>query len=173
MCDYKTCTKCGESKLLEEYYRDKKTRDGRTYTCKECVKEYRQRSDVKERRRNYLIEYRQRPGVKQKEREAVKKYQSKPGNRERKIKRDRERRRRPKVKEQIRAYTRSQAVKDRQSQRNKADAEALTDYYISKIIYIQSGKVIPHSEAPPELIELKRQSIKLKRLIKQKQDEQE
>ena len=36
----KTCTGCGESKLLEEYYKDKTDKYGRRAKCKECVKAY-------------------------------------------------------------------------------------------------------------------------------------
>ena len=34
----KTCSKCGESKALTEYYGDKAKRDGRSSHCKSCVK---------------------------------------------------------------------------------------------------------------------------------------
>jgi hypothetical protein len=32
----KTCTKCGQSKPLSEYYRDAKARDGHQFHCKQC-----------------------------------------------------------------------------------------------------------------------------------------
>ena len=35
----KTCTKCQESKPLEEFYRDKRAVDGRQFRCKACQKE--------------------------------------------------------------------------------------------------------------------------------------
>lgn len=35
----KTCTKCGETKPLEEYHRRANVRDGRTSSCKACVSE--------------------------------------------------------------------------------------------------------------------------------------
>lgn len=34
----KTCRKCGEKKPLEDFYRAKKSPDGRQYICKECKK---------------------------------------------------------------------------------------------------------------------------------------
>lgn len=36
----KTCTKCGETKPLDEYYRNNGMRDGRLNTCKKCSAEY-------------------------------------------------------------------------------------------------------------------------------------
>ena len=36
----KVCAKCGEWKALEEYHKNKKTKDGRGTYCKECQKEY-------------------------------------------------------------------------------------------------------------------------------------
>ena len=33
---HKACTKCGEDKLLSEYYRDKRARDGLRPSCKNC-----------------------------------------------------------------------------------------------------------------------------------------
>ena len=34
----KRCTKCGETKPLDEYHRDKRSKDGRVPRCKACVK---------------------------------------------------------------------------------------------------------------------------------------
>jgi hypothetical protein len=36
--DYKRCKTCGEEKPLEEFYRHKRTKDGRNTECKECTK---------------------------------------------------------------------------------------------------------------------------------------
>ena len=36
----KVCAKCGEWKTLEEYHKNKKTKDGRGTYCKECQKKY-------------------------------------------------------------------------------------------------------------------------------------
>ena len=38
----KTCSKCGEEKLLDEFNRDKTRKDGRRSRCKLCVRKYRQ-----------------------------------------------------------------------------------------------------------------------------------
>lgn len=34
----KTCSKCRQTKPLDEYYRDKSNGDGKTYRCKVCIK---------------------------------------------------------------------------------------------------------------------------------------
>lgn len=39
--DTKTCTKCGETKPLDEFYRDRAARDGRKSYCKRCREEQR------------------------------------------------------------------------------------------------------------------------------------
>ena len=39
----KTCTKCGETKPLDDFHRDKRRPDGRRSDCKECVLEYKRR----------------------------------------------------------------------------------------------------------------------------------
>lgn len=38
MEDIKKCSKCGFPKPLEEFFRDKRTKDGRAGRCKECDK---------------------------------------------------------------------------------------------------------------------------------------
>ena len=48
---YKTCTKCGNEKLLIDFYGDKRARDGKQSCCKVCHKAGRQTEEVKARRR--------------------------------------------------------------------------------------------------------------------------
>ena len=52
----KTCTKCGETKPLDDFHRDKTGAGGRKPHCKECVREYKRRyyeeNRDKERERN-------------------------------------------------------------------------------------------------------------------------
>lgn len=54
----KTCTKCGDTKPLDAFYRNKSGRDGRVARCKPCVlaqkAEYDARPEVKARRAEYL-----------------------------------------------------------------------------------------------------------------------
>ena len=58
----KTCTKCGETKPLDDFHRDKTRAGGRRPECKECVREYRRRyreenrDKVRESKRRYYEE---------------------------------------------------------------------------------------------------------------------
>ena len=54
----KVCTKCGEWKPLEEFYRNKNYKDGRSHHCKVCHKQYTAKSEEKiEKRKKYMNEY--------------------------------------------------------------------------------------------------------------------
>ena len=54
----KTCTKCGETKPLDDFYRDKTGAGGRRPDCKECVREYSRR--YHEENRDKVLESRRR-----------------------------------------------------------------------------------------------------------------
>jgi 5-methylcytosine-specific restriction endonuclease McrA len=43
MTTHKTCTKCKQSKAMDEFHRNKNTEDGRCYNCKQCVSDYQRR----------------------------------------------------------------------------------------------------------------------------------
>jgi len=74
----KTCSKCKLSKDTNEFYKDKYKKDGFSCHCKECIKEYSNRPDVKQHNKEYIKEYgkgyRDRPEVKQRNKEYNKKY---------------------------------------------------------------------------------------------------
>lgn len=57
----KTCTKCGEEKALEDFYRDRRCRDGRRPDCKGCRNltnsKYYAQQDVRERQADYRRQY--------------------------------------------------------------------------------------------------------------------
>ncbi len=50
---YKVCTKCKKRKLIEEFYREKRKRDGYDTRCKNCVNGY-QSQYRQEHRKQYL-----------------------------------------------------------------------------------------------------------------------
>ena len=54
----KTCTKCGETKPLDDFHRDKTRAGGRYPHCKECVREYNRRHY--EENRDKRLEYNRR-----------------------------------------------------------------------------------------------------------------
>ena len=57
----KTCTKCGETKPLDDFHRDKTRSGGRRSDCKECRREYsrRYREENRDERREYDRRYRE------------------------------------------------------------------------------------------------------------------
>lgn len=52
----KTCTKCNELKSIDEFYKDKRNKDGYRYTCKQCDKEYK-KTYYKDNIENYRHAY--------------------------------------------------------------------------------------------------------------------
>lgn len=61
ICDEKECTRCGEFKPYNEFYRDKKSKDGWNYWCKKCHAEknrlYRlaNKEEIAEQKRLYYL----------------------------------------------------------------------------------------------------------------------
>ena len=62
----RVCKKCGEEKLLEEFSKDKKLTNGRSYRCKKCANEYTKKwrhgnkehsNRIKERQAKYSKKY--------------------------------------------------------------------------------------------------------------------
>lgn len=189
--DIKRCTKCGEEKPLSEYHRNRRVKSGYTSSCKACRKAYNcaynQRADVKEKHREREKIRRQRADVKEQyyeycQRADVKEQRLKNSRKKESKKRmqdwGREYRQRPDVKERIhkyrRTYSQTQAYRDSMRKRALQAVKELSDNYIKSIIRQTSGRVLKFSDIPPDLVELKRQSIKLKRTInKIKEDEQD
>ena len=110
----KVCPKCKKEKLLsaEFFYRNKSKKSGLCSHCKECilkqVKEYNQRPEVKERKREYMKrygkEYRQRPEMKEYMKRYGKEYRQKPEVKERRREREKEYYHKPEVKERVLEY---------------------------------------------------------------------
>ena len=59
----KACTKCKVEKELSEFYRHKRTKDGRRWSCISCYKARYQKPEVKARVADSRREYGQRPHV--------------------------------------------------------------------------------------------------------------
>lgn len=53
----KTCTKCYKIKLISEFNKQKKAKDGHSYWCKECVKEYQKenKKKIKKQKKRYYL----------------------------------------------------------------------------------------------------------------------
>jgi len=101
----KRCSKCGQWKALDEFFRDKSSKDGRRPRCKACEREgdrkRKQTPEYKERERKrkqtpeykeYMREYQQTPEYKERERERMRKRQQDPKYKERQREYDRKRR---------------------------------------------------------------------------------
>lgn len=56
---FKLCYKCGKTKPITEFHKDKSKQDGLNYLCKECTKEYFQLPKVQERIKKYRQTYHQ------------------------------------------------------------------------------------------------------------------
>jgi len=106
----KVCLKCKKEKPLnaEFFHRNKSRKSGFQDHCKECRaeirKEYCQRPEVKERRKEYMKEwgreYYQRPEVKERAKEYMKEYNQRPEVKEKR----KEYNQRPEVKEKKKEY---------------------------------------------------------------------
>lgn len=75
----KTCNKCGEVKSLDEFFKDKTKKDGYYYSCKMCIKQYRQSEKIKEYTKQYhqsekYKEYQKQYPQSEKRKEYIKRY---------------------------------------------------------------------------------------------------
>ena len=108
----KVCSKCGQSKDLEDFSPDKRTKDGRTYVCRDCERErklqwerqkyqfdaeYREKRLRKSRERRKL-KYHQDPEYRKRLSEKLKEWRSDPENARKKSERDKRYRRENKEK---------------------------------------------------------------------------
>ncbi len=113
----------------------------------------------------YHKAYAQKPGVKEKDRL----YQQRPDVKERK----RINARKPERVEYQKKYMGSPGVKERLNGYQRQRAAAAADSYIKELINKRTNGVLKFNDIPTELIEAQRQSLILKRTIKQKQQQNE
>lgn len=68
----KTCTRCGQTKALEEFNRNRQEKNGRHAYCKACQREYnaRYRAENRERQREYAARWRAENRERERERVA-------------------------------------------------------------------------------------------------------
>lgn len=138
----------------------------------ERTRQYRQRPGVKELATERMRQYRQRPEVK----ELDKQYRQTPEYKERNNERKRRYYQTPDGKERTserkRRYCQTPEAKQLANARARHYSQQAEDVYIKGLIYSQSKGLLTAKDMPPQIIELKRQSLILKRTIKQKEDEQ-
>ena len=159
----KICTKCGEEKSLEEFYKDRRRKDGFYPQCKICLKKYQRK--YKEQNRDKYLEH-------------SKKYQRKyrEQNRDKRLEENRkyyEQNRDKRLEYSKKYHEQNQDYFLEHSKKYSRKCRInLVDNYIKKILSQKFG--IKFQDITPELIEQKRAIIQLKRLIKQlKQKENE
>lgn len=110
---------------------------------RQSIKQRREKPEVKERLKGYAKAFRAKPWFKERAKEYAKNYYTNP-----------------KIKERVRNRVRSQI-------------KQLDDRYVKLTLRLQSGKKIKASDIPIDLVDLKRKLIELKRLLKQKNKEDE
>jgi hypothetical protein len=154
----------GAKERRKGYNQNPKSKEARTAWAQskkgvEYMKIYSQKPEIKE----YHKKYKQKPEVKMKDKE----YKQKPEVKEmRRISSGK-----PKRKEYQKNYMKKPEVKERLNGYQRQRSRDVGDTYAKDLIYKKINGVLKHSEIPPELVELQRQSIILKRTIKQKQQE--
>ena len=164
----KTCKKCGETKALELFCSEPRNLDGKAYKCLECRRKARrefvkanpeiakkQQRQWAENCKEWRKEYDKKRAVTHKEKILAGKRRWEQANREY---RD----------EQHRKWLKENPDKVKQHNKNRAvvgkiERATLTDKYIKHTLNYQSK--VRLKEFPRELIEAKRELIKLRRMI--------
>lgn len=71
---FKRCNKCGEMKLIGDFYKDKKNSDGRNFWCKECVRKHQAKHYRKNAERIRAVSAKYRKENPEKAKSCVKKW---------------------------------------------------------------------------------------------------
>ena len=129
--------------------------------CGSC---YYQVHKIKERAKEYGMGYCQRPGVKERVKEYASNYRQRPEAKE--LEKER-------VKKYGRSYRQRPEVKKLKNEREKDRVRQAASHYIKALIRHESKGILRSSDMSQGIIELKRQSLILKRTIKQKQKKDE
>lgn len=164
------CKKCRNKKFNENYNKTPKAKEARlAYDRSEKAKEKKrlrmQNPEVKERCKLYHKLYSQKPEVKEKDRM----YKQRPEVKERRRVRDKM----PDRVEYCKNYMAMDGVRDRLNRYRRQKNAAAADAYAKQLIYKRTSGELKAADIPQELIELQRQSILLKRTIKQKKQKNE
>ena len=142
------CTQCEKLKSLDEFYKRKTNKCGYRNPCIECYKKYVEKNAEKIRKTNrkYYLKHQDEICKSQKEY-----YENNKDRMLNKLKKYREENR-----EQIR---------ERDRKYNQKQRDNLTDVYIKNML--TGGNNLKPEDIPQELIEAKRQHLKLKRITKE------
>lgn len=139
----KTCTKCGETKKPEAFFVRNASPDGRTPRCKECLKEGARANTTRWRKNNP-----------DRVRELAR------GHWHRNLEACRERGRRNHA-----AMRNKEGWKKHAADKAKQERARLVDSYVKQVLCV--GTPLRAGDIPLELVELKREQLRLQRLAKQ------
>ena len=180
MTDTKRCSKCGEVKVLGEFYAAKTGRLGRTANCKQCrrasVNAYRiANEDVVKQRKRDAYKANPQPYIERARAaywrdpaaaiQAVHEWRRKNPDKAKALNQKLKKmpsgvaasiRYREKHRERINAAA---------SARGRAYAEALDDRYVRSVLSSKSNLL--HKDIPPELIALKREQLAINRMARE------
>jgi len=163
---YKKCSKCGEIKPFEEFYKDKSHKDGYRSICKKCIKENNKK--WYEENKEYMKEYNKKWYEENKENwnKYVKKYREENREYLKEINkkyyeenRDSRNEYNKKYREENREYWNEYNKKYHKEYRKN-----LKDSYIKALIHRQTKA--PFSEITEEMIQLKRALLLVHRKLK-------
>jgi hypothetical protein len=138
--DAKTCTKCGETKPVDEFHRDSKRADGRFRWCKTCERERRRRyweanpGKRREKRRRWREAH---PEERRRQREANPEKEAERGRRYREANRE-------KIREKNRRYREANREKRREQERSRVvnrDRERQRRAELRAAIFAHYGEV--------------------------------
>jgi hypothetical protein len=162
------CKKCRNKHFNEKYNQAQKAKELRlAYDRSEKAKEKKrlrmQNPEVREKSKLYHKIYGKKPDVKDKDSA----YKQRPEIKERR----RVRAKMPDRVEYCKNYMAREGVKDRLNGYRRQKNAAVDDTYAKQLIYKRTNGALKATDIPQDLIELQRQSILLKRTIKQKNEQ--
>ncbi len=157
------CTKCGIEKDLEEFVKDKKCLQGRRRMCKKCRVGHQKKWRTENKERILAQEKKYRAENKEKISAQQKKYRAE--NKEKES--SRKKKWQVENKEKVSAIQKKYQVenKERISAQQKKHREGLPDVYIKRLIV--KGIPLKPKDIPQCLVDLKREELKINRLIRE------
>lgn len=166
------CDTCGQEKHEKLFFRRGVKRGAPL--CKTCYNRgYDQRPEVKNKRKVYRIGYCRRTEVKDRHNEQQRGYYQNPEVKAKISRRQKLYFQDTEVKAMRSEYRARPDIKSKYDAYGESDRKALRDIYIKKLISKRTEYILRAKDIPLELIETQRQSLALKRILKQKQQQNE
>ena len=173
----KRCSKCGEVKQVEEFYKEKCRKDGYRCYCKSCTRiiarQYHDNNKKKERNRGKKYRDNNKEKLKKYQQQYCANNKEKVSNRKKQWSENNKGHIKQEGK-QYRENNREHIKQYRENNRDKArllrnhEVTVAADGYLLNLINGHGIIKLKKEDIPPEFIELKRTSLMLKREIKNK-----